>query len=159
MLANGIFLSQLIYIIQLWGGASQQYLITFMQKLQNRAARLVTKRNIYTPVKVLLTECGWLSVKQLIVFHQLLLIYKSKSSERPVHLFNKFTVNFGANTRQAASNQIKLHNRIRTDTGKYNFSYSAATIWNETSADVRNSPTLTVFKRNAKTWVKENISI
>ena len=47
----------------------------------------------------------------------------------------------------------------KVDIGKYNFSYSAATIWNDTSANVRNSPTLITFKINAKTWVKVNVSL
>ena len=50
MIANGIFISKLIYLIQLWGGC-QQFLLSFLQKLQNRAARLVTKKNVFTPVK------------------------------------------------------------------------------------------------------------
>ena len=37
MIANGIVMSKLIYLIQLWGG-SPKYLICILQKFQNRAA-------------------------------------------------------------------------------------------------------------------------
>ena len=111
MIANGIFLSKLIYLIQLWGGC-QQYLLTFLQKLQNKAARHVTKRNVFTPVKVLLTQCGWLSVKQLIVYHNLLQIFKTKTTGRPSHLHKKFSRDFGANTRAAKSGNIKIDTRL-----------------------------------------------
>ena len=61
MEANGIVVSKLIYLIQWWGGCSD-YLINFLQILQNRAARLVTRLGWFTPVEVLLHQCGLLSV-------------------------------------------------------------------------------------------------
>ena len=42
IIADGIVMSKLIYIIQLWGGCSK-YLIYILQKLRNKAARFVTK--------------------------------------------------------------------------------------------------------------------
>ena len=42
LIANGIFMSNLTSIIQLWSGCSE-FLLTFLQIIQNRAARLVTK--------------------------------------------------------------------------------------------------------------------
>ena len=89
MLANGIFMGNLIRLISLWGGAPK-FLINILQKLQNRAARLVTKKNIFTPIKILLTQCGWLSVQQLVVFHNVLKIYKTKSTHRPVYFMTRF---------------------------------------------------------------------
>ena len=88
MIANGIFMSKIIYLIQLWSG-SPQYLINFLQKLQNRAARLVTKKNVFTPVKILLQQCGWLSIKQLMFYHNILQIYKTKITKKPVYLYQK----------------------------------------------------------------------
>ena len=40
--ANGIFISKLCYLIQVWGGCPE-YLLSALQVLQNRAARAVTK--------------------------------------------------------------------------------------------------------------------
>ena len=42
MLADGIFMSKLIYLIPLWGGC-EKYLIRSLQVIQNKAARVVTK--------------------------------------------------------------------------------------------------------------------
>ena len=110
MRANGIFCSNLISLISVWGG-SPNYLIDLLQKLQNRAARLVTKKNIYTPIKTLLAQCGWLSVKQLVVYHNVLQIFKTKHSQRPVYLHDKISVEFGAKTRLASSNRIRQDNQ------------------------------------------------
>ena len=80
-------------------------------------------------------------------------------SERPVHMHMKFSRQFGASTRLASSNSIKIDQKIRSELGKRNPTYSAANWWNEVTPDVRTSPTLPQFKRNAKKWVKENIPI
>ena len=86
MIANGIVMSKMIYLIQLWGGCSK-YLIICLQSLQNRAARIVTRKDWFTSVKTLLLQCGWLSVNQLVVYHCLILVYQVKTSRKPRKLF------------------------------------------------------------------------
>ena len=69
LLANGIVNSNLVYMIQLYGQSSD-YLIRILQVQQNKAARKVTRLDWGTSTNVLLNQIGWLSVKQLFVFHQ-----------------------------------------------------------------------------------------
>ena len=75
MVANGIFISKLCYLIQLWGGC-EKYLVKSLQVLQNRAARLVTGKSWFTPTRRLLQECNWLSVTQLIFYQTVLQTHK-----------------------------------------------------------------------------------
>ena len=63
MVANGMFMSYVSYLIPLFGG-SPEYLITALQTLQNRAARIVTKSNWGTSSSSMLFQIGWLSVRQ-----------------------------------------------------------------------------------------------
>ena len=87
-----------------------------------------------TPVQELLTQCGWLSIRQLIVYHDLLQVYKTKKTQRPGYLVKKFSRKFGAGNRYptslSESDAIRVDSRIRTDLGKSNFSYVAANLWN-----------------------------
>ena len=158
MLANGIVMSKMIYLIQLWGGCSD-YLLTFLQKIQNKAARLVTKLNWFTPTHVLLTQCGWLSIRQLNIYHNMLQVYKIKTTGRPVYFHEKFTRQFGANTRLATTNGIKLDQRVKSELAKNNFTYKSVKQWNELPVKIRQSTTLTTFKKDLKVWIKENIDI
>ena len=158
MSANGIVISKFIYLIQLWGGC-QQYLLIFLQKLQNRAARMVTKRNIYTPVRELLQQCGWLSINQLIFYHNVLQVFKTRETKRPGYLYKKFSADFGAQTRMARSNGIKINNRIKSDLGLNNFTHVAAKQWNILPITLRMSPKLSTFKSQVKTWIKDNVPI
>ena len=82
MIANGIFCSKLIFQICLWGG-SEEYLLNALQIVQNKAARFVTRRSKYTPIVELLNQCGWLSVKQLVFYHGVILIYKTIKTTYP----------------------------------------------------------------------------
>ena len=82
MLANGIFLSKLSYLIALWGGCGI-VLRKSLQMIQNKVARVVTKLDWSTSPQVLLHQVGWLSVNQLIFYHSVLLIYKVKQSQAP----------------------------------------------------------------------------
>ena len=82
MVANGIFLSKLIFQISLLGGA-EEHLLQSVQKIQNQAARVVTRRDKYTPVRELLKQCGWLSVRQLAFYHSVMLIHKTTLTTNP----------------------------------------------------------------------------
>ena len=92
MLANGIFISKLIYLMPVWMGC-EDYLVNALQVCQNKAARLVTKLARFTPTKVLMQQCGWLSVKQLMIYHSLVLLHKVFKNKKknslplPVYLY------------------------------------------------------------------------
>ena len=57
MIADGIFISKLIYLMPAWVGC-EEYLVDVLQVCQNKAARLVTKLDRFTPTRVLLRQCG-----------------------------------------------------------------------------------------------------
>ena len=158
MIANGIVMTKFTYLIQLWGGTSE-YLLTFLQKLQNRAARMVTKLGWHTPVKTLLIQCGWLSIRQLVVYHSLVQIYKSKQNQRPLNLYNKISKQFPHNTRLSAGDSIKQDQIPLSKLGQLNFSCRAVQLWNKLPVSIRQAPSFAVFKCNLKKWVKSNIPI
>ena len=108
MVANGIVMSKLCYLIQLWGG-SEAYLLRPLQVLQNRAARLVTGCGWFTPRRRLLQMCKWLSVKQLIFYQSVIMAHKIATLSAPFSLAAKMTTAHPRNTRQAASDLEKTY--------------------------------------------------
>ena len=52
-IANGIFMSKLIYLMPLWSGC-EDYLVRSLQVVQNKAARVVARLSIFTPTKTLM---------------------------------------------------------------------------------------------------------
>ena len=102
MIANGIYMSKLIYLMPVWMGC-EEYLINALQVNMNKVARLATKLDIFTPTSVLLKQCGWMSVKQLMAYHSIVLLHKTLKSQRPSYLFKKVTSSTDQyNTRQTA---------------------------------------------------------
>ena len=76
MVANGLIISKLSYLIILWGG-TQQYLVKTLQVQQFIAARIVCEVKSWRWSRSqLLGKVGWLSVKQLVFYHSVLQAHK-----------------------------------------------------------------------------------
>ena len=72
MIANGIYMSKLIYLMPVWMGC-EDYLTKALQVSMNRVARLVTRLDVFTPTSVLMQQCCWLTVEQLMIYHSTVL--------------------------------------------------------------------------------------
>ena len=81
-----------------WGGC-EDYLVRSLQIVQNKAARLVCRKGIYTSIKSPLRECNWLSLRQLTVYHSLVLLFKVQKCQQPKYLYGMFTIERRYNTR------------------------------------------------------------
>ena len=129
MIANGIVLSRIIYVIQIWGGTNE-YLMKMLQILQNKAARFVTKLDIFTSQETLLKQCGWLNVKQLVEYHSLVLIFKARMEQKPVFLHRTLTKEFNYKTRASTSGSIVFNHSISGDVAKTAFISRSTKVWN-----------------------------
>ena len=159
MIAEGIFTSKLSYLIALWGGCGA-VLKKSLQIIQNKVARAVTRLNWSTPAGELLHQCGWLSVNQLIFYHSVLLVFKVKLGQTPRYLHSMHNSwSYQYRTRQAESGLIQLAGRPRLDITKDSFKWRAATQYNQLPAELRKCETLETFKKQVKTWIKNNVSL
>ena len=155
MVANGVVMSKLTYLITLWGGA-QQYLISALQVQQLVAARAVCGVGCWRwSKKRLLDKLSWLSVRQLVFFHTFLQAYKTIKTGVPRPLCQSLTSAWPYQTRNAANGMIRQGEDCTT---KSSFKYRAMECYNQVPASVRVGSTATV-KRKLKQWVKTNIPI
>ena len=135
MIADGIFISKLSYLISVWGGC-EGYLARSFQIIQNKVARLVTKKSWYTPVKILLAECGWL---------------QATSAQSSVQT-----------TRQALQGVIKPspgRSVARQELTAQSFRIRAVHEYNLLPVEIREVTSPDIFKKSAKKWIMENIPI
>ena len=167
MIANGIFISKLIYLMPVWIGCDE-YLVDALQVCQNKAARLVTRMGRFTPTKVLLLQCGWLSVKQLMVYHSLTLLHKVFLSHKPDFLFKKITSGSPQhNTRQALATARALaasgvHSQpsipaCNLALTRSSWCWAAVHWYGQLPPSVRSETKIEMFKPRLKSWVSENI--
>ena len=157
MIANGIFCSKLIFQISLWGG-TEDFLLTSLQVVQNKAARTVTRRGKYTPVVGLLRQCGWLSVRQLVFYHSVTLIYKTLQTTFPKYIFNKLSTEFPYNTRLAQSECVRMGSQFKSklELSEKSFMNRATVSFNLLPTSLRQIPKIEQFKKKLKAWVWEN---
>ena len=158
MLANGIFMSKLLYLMPLWGGC-EKYLILSLQKIQNKAARIVTKADWFTPTETLLLQCGWLSVHQLIHYQSLILVFKVLDKKSPVYLYEKLSNEFPYKTRFATQENIRIGGSQYgfKDLSQKSFRCRASKQWNQLPANLRMPTTLKKFKKLLFQWVQTNV--
>ena len=159
LIANGIVLSHITYLVQLYGGCSD-YLLSGLQVLQNRAARMVTRLGWYTPTETLLRQCWWLSIRQMIEYHSLLLIYKTRSSRKPNYIFSIISKKFERRTRLSTTEGIRDSRGFKTLLANKSFLPRTIQMWNEgLPVQIRTEGKISIFKEKLRNWVKENIKI
>ena len=158
MIADGIIMSKITYCIALWGGSADQ-LLDPLQKVQNKAARAVTKLDWDTPINTLLRQCGWLSIRQVVVYHSSIQVHKVMMEKSPSYLYSMFSSEYRIETRQARSEQIKPTRTSTLELSLESFRWRAATKYNELPLTLRQVKSVTSFKTGLKKWVAENIPI
>ena len=160
MIANGIFCSKLIFQISLWGGA-EDYLLRALQIIQNKAARLVAKKDRYTPVAELLRQCGWLSVRQLAFYHSVVQVFKTIQTKYPKYIYSKLNNQFPYNTRLAQTESVRMSSEFKSklELTERSFMNRATSNFNSLPQELRKLSKLENFKKQLKQWVEENVKI
>ena len=160
MFANGLFMSKLIYLIPLWGGC-EKFLIRALQVVQNKAARVVTKLGIFTPIKTLLRQCGWLSVHQLVFFHTVVLMYKTLANKSPEYLFRMTGSEYNYKTRAKDAGKLRQvqEYKVENELNYKSYRWRSIRSWNQLPQDITSITSIQEFKFKLKAWVMENISI
>ena len=160
MLANGVIMSKLVYLITVWGGA-QGYLVKRLQVQQLAAARVVCGyHSYYWSRRQLLGKVRWLSVRQLIFFHTVLQAYKTTKTGLPAVLCESISTHHPLQTRNAARGLIRFGETFRGESSLINhsFRHRAAQMFNQVPVSIRTG-SLTSVKRKLKKWVTQNIPI
>ena len=91
-LYTGIVEPHFRYCCSVWGCCGKTDLIP-LQKLQNRAARIVTNSSYDAPSKPLLLKLEWKSIEELIADETKMTVFKSLNHFGPNYMYNMFTKN------------------------------------------------------------------
>ena len=158
--ANGVVMSKLCYLIQLWGGSDGQ-LLRSLQMLQNRAARIVTGLGWFAPKRKLLKLCRWLSVKQLVFYHSVVLAHKIATTGSPLGIAAKMNTDHPRRTRQATTGCIRYGEQFSANQSltQKSFCHRTTAQYNSIQASIRAVKTIPTFKVKLKKWVETNIPI
>ena len=160
MVANGVFMSKVVYLITVWGGA-QQYLLKRLQVQQLVAARSVCGFvSRWWSRKKILERVGWLSIRQLAYYHTVLQAHKTICSGKPALLSQALESNFPYRTRSAAMGQIRFGETFFGNSSiiSASFKHRAVHWYNAVPVSVRDGSIGSV-KKKLKAWVLKNIPL
>ena len=143
ILANGLLLSKILYILPIYGGTYNKYL-SKIQIIMNKTIRFMTNRNKRTKSRELMTLVGWLNIHELTKFHSLLLMWRIVRLNSPRYFENKINV----------TNDDKLSTTIpRLQNTESGFRWRTVTWWNEMSQELRRELSYPRFKNKLKKWI------
>ena len=126
--------------------------ISKLQRLQNSAARLVTRSKIREHITPILQELHWLPVKYRITFKLLLITFKILNNCAPGYLTILLeSYNPSRTLRSASQNQLVVPRSSTTTYGDRAFSIAAPKLWNSLPVNLRETISIHFFKSKVKT--------
>ena len=136
------------YYSLVWGNCGKT-LSNKLQKLQNRAARVITSSNFDVDVDSLFHKLSWkdLTMKSKRQIQNALTVFKSLNGLVPEYLSSKFIKRNKKNYSLRNSVNKLVVPFPRTNYMKNSFSYSSATLWNSLPCNIRECGSLNQFKR------------
>ena len=146
MLVHAVSSSRLDYCNSLYINMNKDNIFK-LQKVQNAAARLVTRRRKRDSISGTLANLHWLNVESRIIFKVILLVYKSihgQCSENLTLSYKQY------NCRPDDYLQLELK-MVKTKYGRRTFTYAGPRLWNALPLQIRTIDNVNVFKRQLKT--------
>ena len=136
------------YCCPVWGICGSTA-INELQKLQNRAARIVTNSRYDASAKPIIKKLGWHTVSEMIQMETLSMVYKSINDLAPTYLTEMFSRLSDSSKRELRITRSDLEIPMRKSAnGQKCFLYKGATMWNRLSQESKLSPTLKTFKKS-----------
>ena len=144
------------YCSAVWDDLTQQ-LSEKLQKLQDRAIRVITKSSYDTSSRLLLNSLGWDNLAFRRAKQKANLMYKCINNLAPAYLCNLFVPRISNYDLRNEKKKLLLP-KPRTDYLKHSFSYSGAILWNNRPEEIRTSNSLAFFKRSYNKWFSDQYS-
>jgi hypothetical protein len=135
-----------------------KYEIAKLQRIQNSAARLVSRAKYRDHMKPVLHDLHWLPIEQRIVYKVLLITFKVLQDQAPSYLkdlINRYQPI--RSLRSSSQNLLSVPPKCNTMSyGERAFCNAAPVLWNKLPAHVRSAHPVSSFKRHLKTHLFTN---
>ena len=129
----------------------QQDLIAKLQRLQNSAARIVSRTRKYEHITPVLIKLHWLPIKFRIQFKVLLLVYKALNGLAPKYIKELLVPYKPRRHLRPEAKGLLDEPRTRLKFGDRAFSISAPRLWNALPQHLKDSTSCQAFKKCLKT--------
>ena len=145
ILANSIIHSRLNYCNSLFCGLPEISIIK-LQRVQNSLARVVCKASrSQSHSSDLLRSLHWLPVAQRIKYKIAVLTYKTIHFNKPSYLADLIKPYHPTRSLRSSFAGLLAVPDVRSALARRSFSFSAPTVWNSLSSDLRSCPSISSF--------------
>lgn len=135
------------YCDVVWGNCNKG-LADRLQKLQNRAARVITRSDYSIRSADILKKLNWDNLETRRFKHMATFMFKIQNHRAPEYLNSYQRIcDISSHNLRNQDTDLALP-KPRTESLKRSFLYNGAKIWNSLPTTMKNSKTLTVFKRH-----------
>ncbi len=125
-----------------------------LQKIQNKAARLITRSPRSDHITPVLMQLHWLPVEQRIFFKIALQTYKAVNGLAPRYLCDLVTKYKPARSLRSGNRNLLDEPQGRLSAyGNRSFMVSAPKVWNSLPLEIREADSVTGFKSKLKTYL------
>lgn len=119
---------------------------TRLQKLQNRAARVITKQGYDTRSVDIRNQLNWKTLSDQRKDHMLIMVFKLLNNLAPSYLRDHFETSENNNYSLRGRKMMCVLPKPRTEFLRRSFAFSGAKIWNELPESIRCIDNLNTFK-------------
>ena len=150
-LVHAFLTSRLDYCNSLLFGVPQK-LLDHVQRFQNAAARIITKKRKYDHITPIFESLHWLPVRQRISYKILLITYKILNNTAPTYLSDAIKIRRPGRILRN-SDVVRLEKpRVNNQTyGGRSLGFAAASLWNDLPVEARTCKCYLTFKSKIKT--------
>ena len=143
---NSLIQPHFDYCNVVWGNCNKG-LSKKLQRLQNRAARILMSASYDSNLDDLFRALGWRRLYYQRLEQKSILMYKTLHGVTPDYLRSRFVYRDNVSAYRLRNTENKLvRPQSRTDYLKRSFLYSGAQLWNNLPVDLRQASSLTDFK-------------
>ena len=146
LLANGLLIGRINYLLPLYGGAPEKY-IHKIQVIMNNSARFVTGAGRRAKSRDLMDAVKWLNIREMTQLHTSVLAWKTIKLGTPQHLAD--------NIHLAQDNNI--YTTIpRLQHTQQSLRWRMCQDWNALPPEIKEINSLPRFKHRVKSWIKSS---
>ena len=150
MLYLGLVEPHLRYCCSVWGACGVTSRKT-LDKLQNRAIRIITNSGYNVSVGPLLRQLRLPSISDMIMQESASMAHKALNAEAPLYLTEQLTRVSDTTSRTLRSSNLSLRPpRHKSRHGQNCFAYRGSSIWNSLPSEMKSSRTFGSFQRKLK---------
>ena len=128
-----------------------------LRRLQNIAARIVTRTKPRAHITPVLKELHWLPIQDRVVFKLLVYVYRAKIGKSPSYIMDLISTYNPPRDLRSGNKDLLTVPRTFSSYGNRSFSSAAPSLWNSLPDYVKSASSLNSFKSKLKTFLMSNM--